>query len=82
MSNDFTRKLKLACDDVYVDVADAKARTRLQQILDTSPAATALRTARGYRTALMTLLDEVHDGPDDVAGVVALLGLLAIEPPR
>lgn len=75
-------ELQVACDDLYVDPDDVRARVRLRQLLDASPAVKAIRTARGYRTALMTLLDEVHDGPDDVAGVLGLIGLLAIESPR
>lgn len=36
-SNEFTRDVQIACDDLYVDPFDLAARERMRELLGTSP---------------------------------------------
>jgi len=79
-SDEFTREVQLACDDLYVDPDSEQMRARVRSLLGASPGATVLTSPREFRRRLLIACDELHDDPSDTNAQAELLMLLSPSP--
>jgi hypothetical protein len=76
-SEDFSRDVQIACDDLYVDPFNPAARERVRALLGASPGATVLSSPKEFRRRLLIACDELHDDPSDTDAQAALLMLVS-----